>query len=152
MRAIAIVLFLVLSAIAALHAYWAFGGLWPAEDEKALINTVIGAPHLDHMPGTGPTLVVAALIFLAGLVALAANGSLPFAPQGLARIGAFGAGLIFVARGIAGLAGLSIFKIWIAEPFATLNVQFYSPLCVAIGAGFLVLALTGRNAAYGGSS
>lgn len=141
---VGVTLFIVLAVIAGLHGYWGFGGLWPAATEQALINTVVGAPHLKNMPGTGMTLVVAALILSAGFVALAAGGVLNIVPHWLARIAALGAGLVFLARGVAGLAQLSIFKTWIAEPFATLNAQFYSPLCLAIGAGFLFLALTGR--------
>lgn len=140
-------IFLVLTAIAALHVYWGFGGLWPAATEQGLINTVVGAPHLKSMPALGPTLIVAALIFASALVALAAGGLLAVVPQWLARLAALGAGLVFVARGMAGLARLSIFKTWIAEPFATLNAQFYSPLCVAMGAAFLFLAFTGLKGA-----
>lgn len=65
----------------------------------------------------------------------------------MAGVRSSGAGLVFVARGIAGLARLSIFKTWIAEPFATLNAQFYSPLCLAMGAAFLFLAFTGFKGA-----
>jgi hypothetical protein len=138
---VGVILFIMLATIALLHAYWAFGGLWPAATEQDLINTVVGARHLKNMPATGMTLVVAALILSAGFVALAASGVLSVVPQWLARIAALGAAMIFLARGVAGLARLSIFKTWIAEPFATLNAQFYSPLCLAMGAAFLFLAL-----------
>ncbi len=30
-----------------------------------------------------------------------------------------------------------------AEPFASYNRKYYSPLCLALGAGFLILALNG---------
>ncbi len=143
--AIGVILFFVLAGIALLHAYWGFGGFWPAATEQELIKTVVGAPHLKNMPGTGVTLIVAALIMGAGFIALFASGVLPFVSHTLARIAAIAAGAIFLARGVAGLAHLSIYKTWIAEPFATLNVQFYSPLCLAIGAGFLFLALTGAK-------
>lgn len=142
---VGITLFCVLAMIAALHAYWGFGGLWPAATEQQLVNTVVGNPHLTRMPRLDMTLVVAALILTAGFVALAAGGVLSFVPPWLARIAAIGAGLVFLGRGVAGLAKLSIFRTWNAEPFATLNAQFYSPLCLAIGAGFLFLSLTGAK-------
>ena len=41
---------LVLAAIALLHAYWGFGGLWPARDEAGLTATVIGVRGRNRMP------------------------------------------------------------------------------------------------------
>ncbi len=142
--AIGITVFLVLASIAAFHAYWAFGGIWPASSEQSLINTVIGAPMLHEMPPKGKALAVAALILASGFVALFASGALAVLPPWLSRIAAFGAGLVFLARGIAGLAGLSIFKTWVVEPFATLNVQYYSPLCLVIGLAFLYFSFSQR--------
>lgn len=135
-------LFFLLAMIAALHVYWAFGGLWPASTEQDLVNTVIGAPSLNSMPARNPALFVAALIFSSALVGLVAGGALSFVPRALSRAGALGVGLIFLARGFAGLGGLSIFRTWVVEPFATLNVQFYSPLCLLIGMAFVSLAVT----------
>ena len=49
---------------------------------------------------------------------------------------------VFLLRGVAG------FSPWMAkrhsaEPFATYNRSDYSPLCLALGAGYLILALNG---------
>lgn len=140
---VSIVVFCVLSAIALLHGYWAFGGLWPATNEQDLINTVVGAPHLTRMPTAAGTLIVAALIIAAAFIALSAGGALNLLPRFAARLAAFGAGAVFLVRGVAGLAHVSIFRTWNAEPFATLNVQFYSPLCLLIGAAFLYLGFAG---------
>jgi hypothetical protein len=35
---------LLFLGIAALHAYWALGGLWPGHDADSLFRTVVG-PH-----------------------------------------------------------------------------------------------------------
>ncbi|MDF8353595.1 DUF3995 domain-containing protein [Ensifer adhaerens] len=70
LAAIAILLFLVLSGIAGLHAYWAFGGLWPCDDEETLVRTVVGTKHRSAMPPVWLTLVVVVLLFAAALLPL----------------------------------------------------------------------------------
>ena len=50
------------------------------------------------------------------------------------------AALIFVVRGVVGYV-----PVWrrtmSGEPFATLDVRYYSPLCLAIGVSFGILLL-----------
>jgi Protein of unknown function (DUF3995) len=137
-RILSIVIFILLTVIAALHAYWAFGGLWPAATEQSLVATVIGAPEWSRMPSMPLTMMVAGLIFAAGIIALSAGGVFSLAPKWLARIGAGVLALIFIGRGLAGYSAAfaSPEKI---EPFATLNFWYYSPLCLAIGGAFLML-------------
>ncbi len=93
------------------------------------------------MPPTATTLVVSAALVVAALVALAASGVLRLGPVWLSKIAALGAGLVFLARGIGGYFFSKI--AWTpVEPFASLNLWLYSPLCVAIGLSFLALVLT----------
>jgi len=141
MKVLSLGLFAVLATIAALHAYWAFGGLWPAGSERRLIDTVIGDANMAQMPSMMATLMVAALIFAAALIALAAGESLSPAPARLARLAATGMGLVFFARGVGGYF-FERFAWNPVEPFVKLNAWFYSPLCLAIGAAFLILALS----------
>ncbi|WP_163602926.1 DUF3995 domain-containing protein, partial [Klebsiella pneumoniae] len=61
--------FIVLTIVAALHLYWGFGGLWPARDQLSLARTVVGSKGISAMPSRGVTVVVAALIFTAGVLA-----------------------------------------------------------------------------------
>lgn len=138
MRVASLLLFATLTLIAALHVYWAFGGLWPASTERELIDTVVGAAHMTSMPSTASTLVVAVLIMLAALTALAAGGVIRIIPAWLTRLFAMGIGSVFLARGVAGY----FFEVvaWTpVEPFATLNALFYSPLCLLLGALFFLL-------------
>ncbi len=64
MRLISTILFVVLMAIAALHAYWGVGGLWPAASERELIDTVIGSPGFVRMPPAWMTFTVVALLLM----------------------------------------------------------------------------------------
>lgn len=142
-KAIAILLFLVLSGIAGLHAYWAFGGLWPCDDEETLVRTVVGTKHRRVMPPAWLTLVVVALLFAAAILPLSVThvfaGMVPpaFAYGGLAGLAA-----VFVARGL--LAFTTAFhQRHGTEPFVTLDRRIYGPLCLVIGAGYLALLVLG---------
>ena len=131
----------ILAIISGLHAYWGFGGLWPAASERELIDTVIGLGQLQSMPPLLPTLVIAAALMGAGVVALFASGIVSVGPRWLARLAGAAAALAFLWRGVAGY----YFDQWAwepVEPFASLNLWFYSPLCLVIGAGFAVLAMS----------
>ncbi|MEQ1754275.1 MAG: DUF3995 domain-containing protein [Micropepsaceae bacterium] len=138
MRRVAIVLFLILSAIAALHVFWGFGGRWPGATTKELIDTVIGVPEMRVMPAAGITFAIAGLIFLGGVIALFAGGLLPFRSRWMVQAATGVLTLVFLGRATAGF--------WIAyhgskasEPFATNDVLLYSPLCLVIGGAFAAL-------------
>jgi len=103
---------------------------------------VIGDPVRRAMPPVTLTLVVAILIFAAGLVPVVSLTGLPFGlPDWLTRAGLWLLGLIFLARAsvtyiLRKQAGA------MAEPFASLNRRYYSPLCLLLGVGYLKLALS----------
>ena len=143
MTAITVALTVIVAAIALLHAYWATGGLWPATNPEALANIVVGRPRMRTMPAPRLTAVVAAMIACAAAWPLLLSPPIGryFAPE-LAAAGNWALAAVFLLRGIAG------FTPWMArrhsaEPFASYNRKYYSPLCLAIGAGFLILALNG---------
>ena len=131
----------VLAAIAAIHFYWAFGGLWPADNEPDLVRTVIGNGGRTRMPPVWMTLVVAVLILgiaawpllLSGVAGDLGGTPLMVAGSALLTV-------VFVLRGIAGYIP-AWRHIHSAEPFARLDRTRYSPLCLLLGAGFLILTL-----------
>jgi hypothetical protein len=134
---IAALLFIPLLAIALAHLVWSLGGSWPIRDKELLTRTVIGRPGVTRVPRLA-ALFVAIAVLGAGVVALSladdTAGGLPLTLLG-AAIGA-----IFIARGFVGYTPQ-----WRAhfpvEPFATLDRRQYSPLCLILGAGFLLLVL-----------
>ncbi|MEO1013831.1 MAG: DUF3995 domain-containing protein [Pseudomonadota bacterium] len=143
MNTLAIIVFLTLTAIAGLHLYWGFGGLWPAANEEQLIRTVIGA-EWPRMPSLTSTAVVAALIFAAGLVGLLASGVAAIGPNWFWRIGAGVVAFVFLARGASGYF-LRARGVEMTEPFSTYDVWLYSPLCLALGGAFCVIAARGAG-------
>lgn len=139
LTAIAILIFLVLAGIAGLHAYWAFGGLWPCHDEASLVRTVVGTKHHPMMPSTRLTLVVAGLIFAASLLPLFVTPVLAGAlPQLVVKSGLAVLAAIFVARGLAAFSAV-FHRRHGTEPFVILDRRVYGPLCLAIGSGYLAL-------------
>lgn len=136
---LAVSIFVVLTIVALLHAYWAFGGRWPGHDEPSLARMVVGSKGIATMPARGPTLAVAVVIFLAGVVALARADLVPVPlPPMLRSVAVTVLAVVFLGRGIAS------FTLWFRasqseEPFATLDRRLYGPLCLALGTGFAVL-------------
>ena len=130
--------FIALLTVSLAHLLWAFGRTWPIREEKLLAQTVVGTPGIERMPSRWLSLGVAVLSLAAGLLALSladhTSGGLGLSLLGLP----FAA--IFLARGIIGYTSG-----WAAktpEPNFRLNDRrVYSPLCLAIGAGLLILVI-----------
>lgn len=135
---IAAVLGIVLLAIAIAHLLWSVGIMWPIRDEALLARTVTGFPGRTRMPAGWKSFGVFVLAAIACTVAFAVadpvSGGL-----GL-TLAALVCGLVFLARGVLGYTAW-----WAArtpeEPFRSYDRKTYSPLCLLLGAGFVVLVL-----------
>ncbi len=137
---IAVFIALVLGTTAALHLYWALGGLWPGRSAADLESRVIGS-RTGRMPPPLLTIGVALAIGLAGLWPLMYLGQVASPlPRGLVVAGMWVLAGIFLLRGlVAYVPGL-----WQGGqdlPFYRLNRRWFSPLILAIGAGFSWLLL-----------
>ena len=134
---IAALVFIPLLAVAIAHFLWSIGRTWPIRDQLLLAQTVIGRPGVTRVPRLA-SFVVAAAVLAAGIIAL----SLADETAGGVTLTLLGAllGAIFIGRGVIGYTPQ-----WRAqfpeEPFATLDRRNYSPLCLFVGAGFLILVL-----------
>jgi uncharacterized membrane protein YqaE (UPF0057 family) len=132
---LAVLISALLFVPAALHLLWAIGAWVPIRDEAALARATVGAPGITKMPGPIPcALVFVALSFAAALPHLT---TFPLRSLLLPAIAA-----VFLLRGIA--AYLPAWrKLVPEEPFATLDQRYYGPLCLVLGASFLLFTLTG---------
>ncbi len=140
MTIIAILLSSVLLLIAVLHFLWAIKIWFPVRDEEQLAKTVTGFKNLKHMPSTLACLFVCVALFsMSALPLLITNiVRLEFIPIWILATLCFLAGFIFLFRGIVGY--LPVFsRITPEQPFRTYDKLFYSPLCLMIGSGFLIL-------------
>ena len=138
---LAIILFCILMLIASAHFFWAVGGFWPGKDEVSLARTVIGEKNISRMPPRLLTLAVVAAIFIASLWPLMWRSIIPYSlPQGFLWLGMLVMMMVFLGRGVIGY--LPFFTDRMCEqPFARLNALYFSPLCLAIGAGFMALLI-----------
>jgi hypothetical protein len=160
---IALLIFSTLTLIACLHAYWAMGGKWPGRDDETLANIVIGTKGLTKLPKASLTVLVALLIFIAGLIpmlwanAISQTNSIAFPlptvlisilevmngliPIWFLKIAMTGLILIFLGRGVV------TYTPWaeqqdLEEPFRSLDKKYYAPLCLTLGIGLMVLLLS----------
>jgi Protein of unknown function (DUF3995) len=135
-------LILVLLSLAALHAYWGMGGFWPGSDESSLVEHVVGrTSEMKAPPFMACMLVAACLAAVAGLVVVKVNNvSLPALLAWIPQVGLFGAAAVFLLRGMAAYVP-KVFDYAVGTPFFRLNLIFYSPLCIAIGASIVALNL-----------
>jgi hypothetical protein len=140
---VAVLLTVAPAAVAAIHAYWAAGGLWPGKTERELVDTVIGIPRCTRMPSPWASASVA--VMLAGVAAW----PLALAPVAARVVGPAlsTAATLVVAAVFLGRGAVGYVPRWgqrhSAQPFATYDRLFYSPLCLALGAGFIALAVGG---------
>jgi hypothetical protein len=141
---VALALAAIIWGLAALHAYWGQGGLWPEENETALARTVVGAPGVSKMPSEASCFIVAFVLFLAGCWPLAVYlGVLPSPlPSELNVFAGYGLAAVFLARGAAAYAPAWRQR-FPEEPFATNDRRLYGPLCLLIGLAFAFLLSLG---------
>ena len=102
MKFLALIVFAVLTAIAALHAAWGLKVVWPAASARQLADTVVGQKGRTRMPPPWQCFLVAAAVFLQGVIALlAADLSSPASKPAVVLLAVLCA-LVFAARGIIG--------------------------------------------------
>lgn len=136
---LAMLLAAILLVLAAIHAYWAVGGIWPARSEKALARAVVGAPGISRMPPPGASFGVALALVMAALWPIMTLGmvSIPV-PLTVFRLAGWLLAAIFLVRGVA--TYLPAFRrIFPEQPFARFDRLAYGPLCLVLGIAFLVL-------------
>ena len=124
----------LLLAIAGLHAYWGLGGLWPAKSPAELARAVVGDGRT-RMPPAWSCFTVAALLALVALWPWLLLRH-PVSQLVIAVGVVFAA--VFLIRGLAGYSPRWRRRHW-AEPFATRDRRLYSPLCMVLATGFMVL-------------
>src|SRR5258708_35357098 len=103
MKILALIVFAVLTAIAVLHAAWGLKILWPAANEQKLVAIAVGQKGRTRMPPPWQCFIVAAMIFLQGVIALiAANWIATPLSRSIIALLALLCAVGFIARGIIG--------------------------------------------------
>ncbi|PWR20871.1 DUF3995 domain-containing protein [Zavarzinia compransoris] len=137
---------IVLAALSALHLYWGLGGRWPGHDEHSMVERVVGRTQGMKAPGFWPAFFVAAALAVSAVLVAVVGGLVPGPDQPLPAFavatGFWGSGAVFALRGLAGFSR-TVFGYAAGTPFMRLNRLFYSPLCLAIAAGYVAAYLAG---------
>jgi hypothetical protein len=138
-RILACSIALVLSLLSLLHLYWAVGGKLGVAGAVPEVN---GAPTMT--PGPLACLVVALLLAIAGLLIVARAGllSLPV-PGWMVRFGSWGVGLVFLVRAIGDFNTAGLFRRVTGTRFARNDARIYTPLCLVLATGCIIVALEG---------
>ncbi|WP_193335087.1 DUF3995 domain-containing protein [Devosia beringensis] len=135
---LASLMFVLLLAVSVAHLIWSIGQTWPIRTEKLLAQTVVGTRDIQHMPRKRISLAIALGKLLAGVLALALadhdSGGVALTLLGIPLAA------LFLGRGIIGYTSWWAQKT--PEPNFRLNDRrVYSPLCLLLGAGFLLLVI-----------
>ncbi len=132
--ALPLAVILVLTGIAALHAWWGSGGRWPGRDEATLADLVIGRPSGRMPPPSACFAVAAAILLGVALVVAVVFLHLPPPLDGLARLAYAAFAAIFLLRGLAGFFP-TLWRHSDGTRFQWFNIHYYSPLCLMIALG-----------------
>jgi hypothetical protein len=141
MTLMAILVFLTLMTIAALHVAWGFGMTFPAANRDDLFHLVVGATRQTEMPTLPQCLAAAAAIFSAGAVALLVADlvKLPLPSWVVTALGAL-VTLVFAGRGVAAYTP-AWRRRFAKQPFASMDQSWYGPLCLLLAACFATLLI-----------
>jgi hypothetical protein len=133
---VAVVLVALFLLLAALHVYWAAGGRWGA---SVAVPEVGGRPAFQ--PGPAATLVVALLLAAAAAVVAARARFVPdLGAPWLFRAGAWTLSAVFALRTIGNFRTFGLFRAARDTAFARYDRVLFTPLCVAIAVGCLLIA------------
>jgi hypothetical protein len=135
MTALGILVAAVMGGLAALHVYWACGGAFGI---TAVISSRDGTPLF--RPGRVMAFAVAVALAGAAYVALAAVGLVPWGlPRGALPLGCAVLATLFVVRAAGERRYVGFFKRVRGTVFAWWDTRLFSPLCAALGVGYLLL-------------
>lgn len=140
MRRTSVVAAAVLAAVAGLHVVWAFTS-WPLPDRGRYAEVVVGVTERE-LPGTGLTLLVAALLAVAAALVACRGGALR--RRGPAWIYPWGTWIVAAVLLLRGLGGVVVSASGLGgapDAFRHWDLVVYSPLCVLLGAAVAAVAL-----------
>ena len=110
------------------------------KSDQELVKAVVGADKRIEMPAKWQSALVALLLLAAAIWPHVMEQTLviPLLPPMLIALGGGALAAVFIGRGLVGLTPW-FRQLLPEEPFCTYNRTYYSPLCIAIGAGFAIL-------------
>ena len=127
----------VFSVLAAIHFYWAAGG---QSGWYAVVPDVEGEPAA--VPSRFATLTIALVLATTAAVVAASAGLVRVpVPEHMLRSLAFGLAFVVAMRGVGDFDSFGIFKTTRDTYFAEMDSLVYSPLCLVLAIGAVVMSL-----------
>ncbi|EFH82544.1 DUF3995 domain-containing protein [Ktedonobacter racemifer] len=126
---------IVLVADGLLHAYWATGRLWPAQNKLSLAKAVL---NINKTRSFRPAVLVplACLLFCGALIMLARVHYLgmfgQLIPSPLLQLGVLSVAVGLLLRGLAGIVWALRLAASRSEMFYKLNLIVYTPVCLVL--------------------
>ena len=120
---------------------WGLRIWWPIADELKLARATAGFKDIKAMPPPVACYVVALLLAIVALITLELGGLGLFRLPTLTSLAGAGAALVFLGRGLFAYTPTWA-RLTPEEPFRSLDSRYFSPLCLLIGVGLLVLLST----------
>lgn len=139
----------VLALVSVQHVIWVFSP-WPLADEETLARVVVGVP-VDRRPDAPLTLGIALLLALAALLVAAGAGWVrSVGPRWVHRWGLRIVAAVLLLRGLAGFvssgaAVAGLVDTAVPADFLRADLALYSPLCVLLGLGTVLVAFRNRR-------
>ncbi|MFI6443774.1 DUF3995 domain-containing protein [Kitasatospora sp. NPDC050543] len=131
-----------LAATGALHAVWA-ATPWPLSTPQEFADVVVGTG--EGVPPPAACLAVAGALGAAAYLVGARSGVLPAAGPGwLRRSGSGTVAAVMLGRGVGGLLLFGSGRLRRTERFTRLDRRYYSPVCLALGAGAALVTAAGE--------
>lgn len=132
----------VFAFISMVHLYWAAGGKLGFQAAiPQLPGEFASGPRPAFIPSALATFLVAVgLVSIALLVCLRAGLYFPAVSHGALQWGISAIAVVMFARAIGDSELVGFFKKVGGSRFARLDTYFYSPLCLVLGVGLLVVA------------
>lgn len=133
---------IVLTVIAGLHALWGARIWWPFGSEEDLVAGVVGGLDMFKAPSKVATFAVVVALLISAMWALILSGwvNAEILPDWIVSLGGAGIAVVFLGRGVFGLTP-AFARMTPVEPFRTLDRKYYTPLCIVLGCGFAGLLI-----------
>ena len=128
----------ILFGLAVLHVLWGLRVWWPIADEATLARAVAGFPGISAMPAPASCFIVAAFLACAAMLVLDLGGIFQPDFRLLKILGGVALAGILMIRGILGYLPIWA-RLTPEQPFRTLDILYYSPLCLALGISIAIL-------------
>ncbi|MDC6367426.1 MULTISPECIES: DUF3995 domain-containing protein [Flavobacteriaceae] len=136
MDVLAVIIFIVMIFLAALHFYWSIYGIKePSSPSSISVNKTVRPPNKFVAVVVGVILFLFAFVFI--------NKVMGYTNHPWLKYLSIGIGVIFILRAFGGFKNVGSFRTAKNSKFTALNPRYYPPLCLLFGVLIIILEYFG---------